>query len=58
LRAASVIWVFFTSSVGHYKKVTFYFVKKRWEGNKRNKSIITPELEPDETDGIFKFIKS
>jgi hypothetical protein len=33
---------FFTSSVGHYKKVTFYFVKKRCEGNKRNKSIITP----------------
>ena len=36
--------VFFTSSVGHrhYKKVTFDFVKKRCEGNKRNKSIITP----------------
>jgi hypothetical protein len=37
LRVTSVIWVFFTSSVGHYKKVTFYFVKKRCEGNKRNK---------------------
>jgi hypothetical protein len=94
---------FSTSSVDHYKKVTFYFVKKRCEGNKRNKSIITPctlryslclqihqflamvyrwsgkknqitlvtlksifysckfsylELEPDETGGIFKFIKS
>ena len=33
---------FFTSSVGHYKKVTFYFVKKRCEVNKRSKSIITP----------------
>ena len=28
---------FSTSSVGHYKKVTFYFVKKRCKGNKRNK---------------------
>jgi hypothetical protein len=26
----------------HYKKVTFYFVKKRCKGNKRNKYIITP----------------
>ena len=42
LRVTSVICSFFTSSVGHYKKVTFYFVKKRCEGNKRNKYIITP----------------
>ena len=29
VRATSVIFFLFTSSVGHYKKGTFYFVKKK-----------------------------
>ena len=42
MRVTGVIRFFSTSSVGHYKKVTFYFEIKRCEENKRNKSVITP----------------